>query len=63
MKMYLNGQLWHSETGRIYSFGNITTAKIGSNHLGNSNYNGIVDDFRIYDRALSEEEINNIFNE
>ena len=62
-KMYINGALTTSGV-----FGAWMTASGSSFYLGNlfaggpSAYNGAIDDLKIYDRALSDTEILNLFN-
>ena len=63
MKIYLNGSLWHNESNKFMPIEGITSVRIGSNHNGASNYDGIIDDFRIYDYELAVAEINDIYNE
>ena len=58
MKMYLNGALWHSGSGKTKTIAGVTTFNIGS-YAGaiGSFYAGLIDDFRIYNYELSSEEI------
>ncbi len=57
MKLYINGILIKSqaETGSIQARGN--TLRIGANGNLTNNFEGGVDDIRIYNRALSQNEI------
>ncbi|MCK5641967.1 MAG: right-handed parallel beta-helix repeat-containing protein, partial [Gammaproteobacteria bacterium] len=57
MKIYLNGALWHTGTGKTRTMSGITSFKIGSHAAGTSNYDGIIDEFRVYNRTLTQEEI------
>lgn len=58
MKMYLNGQLWYSESGQTRHMTGVAIFRIGGRLSdGTVNYEGMVDDFRVYDRTLSENEI------
>jgi len=57
MKIFLNGSLWHSGTGLTRSYVDITTFKIGSEWNGNNSYDGMLDDFAVYDRVLTDDEI------
>ncbi len=63
MKIYLDGQLWHSATGKWKSIPQIVDFRIGemfkySNYRGAQFlYDGMIDDFRIYDVELTQEEI------
>jgi hypothetical protein len=70
MKLYLNGKLWHSGTGKFSSIRGITRFNIGSyagavrdGWLGKRFYYGQIDDFRIYNYELSQEEIKAIYDE
>lgn len=55
MNIYLNGALFANEaTGNIESMSGITQAWFGgSNSLGNANYEGLLDDVKLYDVALT----------
>ena len=63
MKLYRNGELRGSILGhlprrqtRIYQF------LRRSNWSNNAYFKGMLDDFRIYERALSKEEVETIFS-
>jgi len=58
MAIYLNGVLWYSEEGFHGVISGITDVKIGNGYDGG--YIGLLDDFRVYDYALSEGEIANV---
>ncbi len=55
MQIFLNGLLYDSRTGANSIISAITSFEIGSGWYGG--YDGLIDDFRIYDYALSEAEI------
>jgi hypothetical protein len=55
MEIYLNGEPYDSLTGTDTPIANITSFEIGSGWYGR--YDGAIDDFRIYDYALSSAEI------
>lgn len=55
MQIFLNGLLYDSRTGANSPISAITSFEIGSGWYGG--YDGLIDDFRIYDYALSEAEI------
>lgn len=55
MAIYLNGELYDSRTGTDSPIANITSFEIGSGWYGR--YDGLLDDFRIYDYALSPAEV------
>ena len=62
MRMYLNGVPWHSDgPGYTRTMEGITSFKIGSNIDGTNNYDGIIDDFRVYSRELTPTEIADIY--
>lgn len=55
MEIYLNGVLYDSRSGTVTPIEGITSFVIGSGWYGR--YNGLIDDFQIYDYALSAEEV------
>ena len=58
-RIYKGGAQWHSETGNIVAFDNVIGGGIGA-FGGNADtywYRGLIDDFRIYNRILSNSEI------
>jgi hypothetical protein len=55
MQIFLNGALYDSKFGAISPILDITTFQIGSGWYGG--YDGLIDDFQIYDYALSQPEI------
>ncbi|WP_287527649.1 LamG domain-containing protein, partial [Okeania sp. SIO2C2] len=57
MKIYLNGSLWQTVTGKYQELSQITQIKLG---CGYGFYEGKVAHLRIYDRVLSQEEINEL---
>jgi len=61
MKIYLNGSLWAIATGKRNPLAKAVFFKIGSNINGQENYGGRIDDFRVYDVALGDNEVNNIY--
>jgi hypothetical protein len=62
-KLYINGALIGSAafTGSISN--NTSTLYIGRDQSGNNKFNGSIDDVRMYKRALSENEISNLYDE
>jgi hypothetical protein len=56
MKIYLNGVLWHSGTGKTKPI-NIDVLKIGSNIDGQYMYYGKVDEFSVWNKELTQAEI------
>jgi hypothetical protein len=66
MKIYLNGELWQAGTGHFEPI-DVTSLTIGSRNDPDGqgyvyNYDGLIDDFRIYDVVLTEAEITNVMN-
>jgi len=62
MKMYLNGQLWHSGQGKTKTLAGASQFAIGSYSAGNGAfYRGIIDDFRIYDLELTPDEVSKVY--
>ena len=55
MQIYLNGLLYDSRDGSYSTISGITSFEIGSGWYGG--YDGMIDDFRIYDYALSKPEV------
>ncbi|MBN1505708.1 MAG: LamG domain-containing protein [Sedimentisphaerales bacterium] len=55
MAIYRNGELYDSRTGTDSPVTNVTSFEIGSGWYGR--YDGLIDDFRIYDYALSPAEV------
>jgi len=55
MQIFLNGQLYDSRDGANTPISGINSFQIGSGWYGG--YDGLIDDFRIYDYALSQPEI------
>ena len=55
MKIYLNGVLYDSRTGTYSPISGITSFEIGNGWYGG--YDGLIDDFRIYNYALTQPEI------
>jgi hypothetical protein len=52
-QIYLDGVLWHSGTGLTRPMAGVTAFTIGARNNGGEVYPGIIDDFRVYDQALS----------
>jgi hypothetical protein len=57
--IYLNGTLWHSATGmtQLMAGDQVTGFSIGNRPMHDSPYSGRIDDFRLYNRALTNAEI------
>jgi hypothetical protein len=63
MKIYLNGKLWHSGIGKTRTIGTVSVFKIGARSTyGDYNYDGLIDDFRLYSRELTANEVSEIYN-
>jgi len=60
MRIYHNGTLWHSGTGKTKTITGITNATIGSQITG-VYYRGAIDDVLLYNVALSDQEIKNLY--
>lgn len=61
-QIYLDGVLWHSGTGLTRPMAGVTAFTIGARNNGGEIYPGIVDDFRLYDQALSGIQIYRLAN-
>jgi len=58
MKIFLNGKLWHSGTGKTKSLSGITKFVIGATANGKTtNYDGWIDEFGVWNKVLTENEI------
>lgn len=57
MQIYLNGDLWHSGTGKTRKMSGVKSFKIGSNGNGGGNYDGLIDEFSIWNKVLTDEQI------
>ncbi len=57
MKIYLNGVLWHSGSGFTRPMTGVTAFTIGCRPGPTEYYVGMMDDFRLYDYALSLGEV------
>lgn len=57
MEMYLNGELFHSGTNKDNPIEDIVKMNLGASGNGSLRYNGRVDDFRIWSKALDGETI------
>ncbi len=57
MKIYLNGVLWHSGTEKSRSMAGIEKFVIGSSKNNTGNYDGFIDEFRVWNTELDESTI------
>ena len=57
MKLYLNGLLWHSGTDKIEPMYGATNFVIGRGFTENQQYDGLIDDIRLYNYALDPTEV------
>jgi hypothetical protein len=55
--IYLNGALWQTATGMTRPMRGVAAFTIGCRPGRTNYYVGMIDDFRLYNRALSQEEI------
>jgi len=60
MAIYLNGELWHSESGKFKEIASPVGMKVGTDFNGNNTYPGNIDQFSMWASALSAEEIRQI---
>ena len=56
-QIYLDGELWHSATELIRPLAGVTAFTIGARNDGGEIYPGKIDDFRLYNKALTGVEI------
>lgn len=57
MQIYKNGILWHSGTGKTMPVGYIHRLVMGTNLSGEYDWKGKIDEFQIYNSALSQADI------
>lgn len=57
MKIYLNGELWHSCSNKTKTLSRATQIRLGSMAQGGNHYNGSLDEVRIWNRCRSQSEI------
>ncbi len=63
MKIYLNGSLWHSGTGKTKSMTGIETFLIGKGTWsGSKSYQGYMDEFAVFNTVLDTLAIKTIYN-
>lgn len=63
MKIYLNGNLWFSGTGKTKSMKNIKKFRIGKgNWNGSQTYEGKMDDFMVFNSELDQTTIQGLMN-
>lgn len=61
-EIYLNGVMVGSGTGSCFPSVNADRLMIGAGHPGNEYFNGLIDEVRVYNRALSSTEIAAVYN-
>lgn len=61
MKMYLNGNLWHSGTGKTLPI-DIESFSVGHSDGGSGVYYGYIDEFRVWDKELDQTTIQSWMN-
>jgi len=61
-KIYLDGELWHSDIGMIRPMTGVTKFTLGVKpSLAEGWYRGMMDDVKLYNRALTDEEVKALF--
>ena len=61
LAIYLDGSLWHSGTGLTRTMEPITAFRIGSDAGGGGSYDGMIDDFAVWNRSLSASDIQTLY--
>jgi hypothetical protein len=61
-EIWIDGELFHEGENTTALFDDWNTLGIGSNHTGGSNVAGIVDEFGVWARGITEDEIASIYN-
>jgi len=56
-EIYLDGELWFSGTGMTRAMTGVTAFALGSHPNGSNPYNGAMDDVRLFNKALTAEQI------
>lgn len=59
MQIFLNGSLWHSDVGFTREMSGVTQAVLGSGN-GVRHYDGLIDEVKLYDVALSASEVSEL---
>lgn len=54
MKIFKNGVLWHSGTGKVSPIGEFHRLVLGTNVNSNNNWNGKLDEFQLFNVALPD---------
>ena len=62
MKIYLNGKLWHSGTGKTITITQPNVVRLGGGHHWGGYYSGSLDEVQIWNKALSDAEIQSNMN-
>jgi hypothetical protein len=60
MEIYLNGSLWHRGTGMVKTMSGIAEGTFGG-QISSFSYDGLLDDVRLYNVALTDTEIENLY--
>lgn len=63
MKVFKNGVLWHSGTGKVSPIGMIHRMVLGTNWNAQNNWKGKIDEFQIFGAALSDATVANFYNQ
>ena len=64
LKVYVDGSLHNSTTTATFPISNTNYLQLGRQHTATSrDFYGKSDDFRIYNKALSHEEITDLYNQ
>jgi hypothetical protein len=57
MKIFINGHQWHTGSGKTRDFSGITNFKIGANRNAGGNYDGYINEFRVWNVDLNSSTI------
>ena len=60
MKIYLNGELWHSGSGKARAIGEVDQANFGA-QASSLSYSGILDEVLLYNIELNDSEVSQLF--
>ncbi|MDF7808671.1 Ig-like domain-containing protein [Pontiellaceae bacterium B12219] len=59
MKIYLNGVLWHTGTGKVKTMTGITTPTLGGG--SGYRYDGMIDEVQLYNIALDDQDVADLY--
>ncbi|MGE9270936.1 MAG: LamG-like jellyroll fold domain-containing protein [Verrucomicrobiales bacterium] len=61
MRIFLNGTPWHTVGGKWNPIAEITRFTLGAQSAGVRHYEGVIDEVRLYDYALADDEVADLY--